>query len=319
MFKIFNLLENQNSVHWNWVTLSGQDTQDFLHRITSTDVKNLALGHGCPACFLSPQGKVQSFFTLWHYQPQEYALEFESGDSNHWKTQLLSVIEQYTFGEQLSVFDVTDRLDCFWVFIESQLPEEVYFPEMPKIQEWQTLATPEGVRICHHGSKTYGIPWLSIWGEPSLLHSWVARYFPEAVHLSIRELEEKRILALQPRIDFEITRDVIPLEVGLKETIAENKGCYPGQEVIEKIIARGAPPKRLVQIQGRAEILYRGDQIYNLADPPTEIGQITSITHTENKFLALALIKKIHAKENLEVQFLKPSNLRAIICKIVAD
>jgi folate-binding Fe-S cluster repair protein YgfZ len=42
---------------------------------------------------------------------------------------------------------------------------------------------------------------------------------------------------------------MLPLELGLYDGIAENKGCYPGQETVERLITQGAPPRRLVRVQ----------------------------------------------------------------------
>ena len=53
--------------------------------------------------------------------------------------------------------------------------------------------------------------------------------------------ERERVLALCPRVDHELVFDANPLELGLRAAIADNKGCYPGQEVIEKIISLGSP------------------------------------------------------------------------------
>ena len=40
---------------------------------------------------------------------------------------------------------------------------------------------------------------------------------------------------------------------GLYDGVAQNKGCYPGQEVIERLITQGAPPRRLVRFRAAAD------------------------------------------------------------------
>ncbi|MGZ3699852.1 MAG: CAF17-like 4Fe-4S cluster assembly/insertion protein YgfZ, partial [Bdellovibrionota bacterium] len=89
---------------------------------------------------------------------------------------------------------------------------------------------------------------------------------------------------------------------GLGDAVAPNKGCYPGQEVLEKISALGAPARRLVRIDGEGAAPEIGEKIFNVADVPLEVGQLTSAAATESGFSALALVRKIHAKEGLPVR-----------------
>ncbi|HUP58710.1 MAG TPA: hypothetical protein VM598_14725, partial [Bdellovibrionota bacterium] len=116
------------------------------------------------------------------------------------------------------------------------------------------------------------------------------------------DLEQMRIEALRPRVGRELVETTVPLEAGMREWIAENKGCYPGQEVIEKIISIGSPAKRMVRIEGPGAAPARGEKIMNVAEPPAEIGEITSSATTAVGFVALAFARKIHAKEGLAVR-----------------
>jgi hypothetical protein len=42
--------------------------------------------------------------------------------------------------------------------------------------------------------------------------------------------------------------------------------------------------------------------LFNLAEPPQEVGQLTSVTSPGEKTQGLALLKKIHARNDLPVQ-----------------
>ncbi len=67
-----------------------------------------------------------------------------------------------------------------------------------------------------------------------------------------------RLLCLAPVYPNEINETTNPLELGLEEIIHENKGCYPGQEVIEKIISKGGVPRHLCLIQVKESDLLQG-------------------------------------------------------------
>jgi folate-binding protein YgfZ len=113
--------------------------------------------------------------------------------------------------------------------------------------------------------------------------------------------EKNRIEALTPKLGHEFLNnaETNPLEVNLKSAIHENKGCYPGQEVIEKIISLGSPARKLVLLDGNT------DEILPtfLYDPATNaaVGTLTSAADG----VALAIVKRTHLQTNT---FLKTQN-----------
>ena len=65
------------------------------------------------------------------------------------------------------------------------------------------------------------------------------------------ESELNRIKSKKPKLGNEFLNngETNPLEVDLQFAIHDQKGCYPGQEVIEKIIAIGSPAKKLCLVK----------------------------------------------------------------------
>jgi folate-binding protein YgfZ len=306
MIHVFNASAARPSVQWSWVTLSGTDAQDFLHRVTTVHVNMLQIGTGSPGCFLTPQGKIRAFFTLWNFAPGDYAFEFEAGASGHWKQELVAAIDQYTFAEKIVLTDIT-ALECRWILAE--LSEEAKLLAALGASELKaggTAAVDDEIRICHHGIADYGRIWLTAWGRPARLQQWLERAVPGAVPVGPDALELWRVQAMRPKVDVEITLNTIPLEVGLIDALAQSKGCYPGQEVIERITSLGAPARRLAQLAGEGSQPHAGEPIFNCAEPPVEVGQVTSVAMTPEQpghFTVLGFVRKIHAKEGLEVRF----------------
>jgi folate-binding protein YgfZ len=167
------------------------------------------------------------------------------------------------------------------------------------------VAIDEEIRVCHQGNTDFGRPWVTAWGRGPRLDQWLERTLPNAGTATHAQLEAWRIEANRPWIDHEITDATGPLEIGLTDAIAGQKGCYPGQEVIEKIISLGAPAKRLalVELGSAAGDGFRaGAKLYNLAEPPIEVGELTTVDRLAPGLKALAIVRKIHAKEGLEVK-----------------
>jgi folate-binding protein YgfZ len=120
---------------------------------------------------------------------------------------------------------------------------------------------------------------------------------PSAAH------EVARIAAGWPRLGFEIVPgQTIPAVSGVV-SVAVNftKGCYPGQELVERMDSRGADAPmslRIVDVEPTASI---GDAV--VVDD-AEVGTITSVSPSGD--LALAMIKRGHDVGRLPVH-LRPS------------
>lgn len=70
---------------------------------------------------------------------------------------------------------------------------------------------------------------------------------PDAFHAA-------EVLACAPRQELDLfPAETIPLEAGLWDAVSFNKGCYLGQEVIERLFSRGRPNKRLCLLTWHGE------------------------------------------------------------------
>lgn len=240
-----------------FLSLSGPDARDFLNRITSADARNLHPGEATRGMILTPQGKLRAIFTLYCESSDRFLLRAPEAKNTNWAEALTQAIDQFTFAEKMKLEPVTP----VYVDLLSESPIPGAF----------TLSGDD-----------YGIPLSTIIGADAAAYS-------KTETLSTSQLEEKRILAVRPAVDHEIAPDAQPLELGLKDYIASNKGCYPGQEVIEKIISLGSPAKRLClleQVSG-AEPTHHSSALTANGDAA---GQMTSRFGKH----ALAILRKNH-------------------------
>jgi folate-binding protein YgfZ len=299
------------SWNWNWITLTGRDAEDFLHRITTVHVRGLATGEGALGFLLNAQGKIRGAFRLWRFGEQDYAFEMDAGSDGMHKTEFLTALDQLTFAEQIALTDIpTDQLDCAWVFAETA-EEEQHLSNALSLPAGfgpgKTIALPDELRLCAHGREAFGRAWFSLWGRPARLNQWLERDSGLSFQTpSLETLNSWEIGAVSPHVGAELLESSNPLELGLVRGIASDKGCYPGQEVIERTISLGSPAQRLAQIEFSLALplaeLPEHSELTNQAEPPQAVGTLTRLDPLE-PHRALAMIRKIHAKENLEVQW----------------
>jgi folate-binding protein YgfZ len=105
-------------------------------------------------------------------------------------------------------------------------------------------------------------------------------------------LETLRIEAGIPRYGSELGEDVIPLEAGLLNALSFNKGCYIGQEIVERARSRGHVNWKLVGL------------IVNAEQPPLpgekavvegrDVAEVTSscVSPTLGETIALAYVRR---------------------------
>lgn len=97
----------------------------------------------------------------------------------------------------------------------------------------------------------------------------------------------QRIEACWPAMGSEIVPgETIPAETGLTPiAVSFTKGCYPGQELVERMDSRGAAAPRLLQVVDVAEGTAVGSALQR---DGVEIGTVTSVVGTR----ALAYVKR---------------------------
>jgi folate-binding protein YgfZ len=254
------------------LSLHGKDAPDFLQRLTTANLRLLEPGQSTAACFLTAQGRFESFFILARLSGDHFLALVDVEHNPGGLSSLTEVIERYLFSEKV---DVTE-----W-------PQGSSFVQLSSRHEAPARETEVPLPL-----RWFGQP-----AKVLLLPAGTAAPAGEA--LTGDALEALRIQQLYPRAGREITPDASPVEVGVPDAVAPNKGCYPGQEVIEKVIALGSPARRLVRIQGPGPAPEPGNELTD-SEGGSSIGKITSsIGNPEGGFRALGIVRKTHAKEGL--------------------
>lgn len=103
---------------------------------------------------------------------------------------------------------------------------------------------------------------------------------PASTETSAADREAARVLAGWPKMGVEIVPgSTIPGETGVVPVAVNfTKGCYPGQELVERMDSRGAAAPRSLRIVEVNEGASAGDAITD--DDGTEVGTLTSVSGT---------------------------------------
>jgi glycine cleavage system T protein len=280
--------------HRGLLQLTGPDRVSFLQGMVSNDVKALKPGAGQYATVLNQQGKVLGDTRVLCSDNSLYLELWEII-----KEKITEHLNQYLVADEVEIADRTDEYgmislqgpqaeDCLRRIVgPSDLPGVSMAHRMVKINDAQVCV----VRATSTGETGFDL----IIPRSNLLS--VAQQLTEAgKEFSGAWIGEEahnvlRVEAGIPRYGIDFTEENLLLEVGLDHAVSFTKGCYLGQEVVERIRSRGHVNKKLVGLtfEGR-EPASRGDVLF--ADKP--VGTITSSVDSPalGKSIALGYVHK---------------------------
>lgn len=104
-------------------------------------------------------------------------------------------------------------------------------------------------------------------------------------------LETLRIEAGVPRFGAELDDSVLPAEAGLERAIALDKGCYTGQEVVERMRSQGRASHHLVGLAAAQEVGFEPGT--ELSSDGRRVGEVTSACLSQSVgAIALAFVRR---------------------------
>jgi folate-binding protein YgfZ len=282
------------------IAASGGDRVDFLQGMLTNDVKALAPGGGCYAALLNQTGKVVSDLRV--YADADRLLL----DVVAWRAGAL--------GEALERFLIADDVEL------------AAAPEQPLLQFEGPLARAvagEALGVTALPEAPYAHAALTLEGQPiravsasdgggqGILVLGPAALLPRLLHVGVEAggipagmaaLDRLRIEAgiAWPGIDMD--EATLIMETGRDAAISFSKGCYLGQEVVERIAARGHVNRRLSGVVLDAEPLPAPGTALLAAGRP--VGYVTSATRSPLFAgpIALAMLQLKHAAVGARLQ-----------------
>ncbi len=235
--------------HRGQLRFSGQDTEEFLHRMLSNRVKELTPGEGAYNTFLTRQGKFIS--DLYMYKGETFVVASVAPGMAH---VLAEEIDRFIIMDQVEVTNETENSFCLGLF----------GPDSREIIEKAGMGA---LSFEEHGHTTWGNMMIAreFWsGEDGYLlmgprgeaeSLWRSLSSAGAKPAGLAALESLTMEAGVPLFGKDMTSAVNPMQAGLEEKAIDfEKGCYIGQEVIAKIKYLGQVNRGLVGLRINGEI-----------------------------------------------------------------
>jgi folate-binding protein YgfZ len=266
------------------IKATGEDRVRLLHAMTTNHVQQLKPGQGCYAFFLSAQGRILSDVNLFCL-PEYLLLDTEPET----RQKVFEHLDKFIIADDVTLEDLTETLTT--VNLEGPEAEEMLtvlkapVPESPYgIEEWGDRWI---ARVNSTGSEGF-----SIFAPLEQKADLVAQLESAgAVEADEETANVVRIENAKPRYGADITESQIPQETQQKHALHFSKGCYLGQEIVERVRSRGHVNKHLAPLEVESEDTPNpGDKIQSGGK---DVGEITSAAFSpaRNKVVALGIVR----------------------------
>jgi tRNA-modifying protein YgfZ len=209
------------------ITVRGRDRVRLLHNITSNEVKKMMPGAGCYAFLLNPQGRIQADLCLLCL-----ADHFLIDTEPDLREKVQQLIRRYIIADQVELEDVTSQTAA--IGVEGPLADSVQPPDGCTKASFSLTGQP-GYRIYCAAGEMAGIV-----GQ---LEAAGARPATD---------EDARVVRIEngkPRYGEDIRETSLPQETQQMHAVSFTKGCYLGQEIVERIRTQGHLNKKLVRME----------------------------------------------------------------------
>ena len=253
------------------IAVTGSDRVRWLNGMTTNNVRDLAPGHGVYAFLLNAQGRIQA--DLYAFQRTESLLvDTERGQRN----KMLELFDRYIIADDVEINDISDKLTALGLTgPESRHVLEragIAVPDLAHLQFADVAWQQKTVTLLRSGEEVRE-SW-QIWiGPEHAGELWEALLKAGARPIGTAALNCFRISRGIPQFGEDIRERDLPQETGQTRALNFTKGCYLGQEIVERIRSRGAVHRQFTAFVVEGTLPEPGAKI--LADEK-EAGEITS-------------------------------------------
>ncbi|HLK65263.1 MAG TPA: glycine cleavage T C-terminal barrel domain-containing protein [Bryobacteraceae bacterium] len=265
------------------ILAKGRDRARLLHNITSNEVKKMTPGTGNYAFLLSPQGRIQADLYLFCF-----ADHFLMDTEPEYREKVQQHILKYKVADQVELENITESTAAIGIegpnaasmlmALGAPVPESSYAH-----LSWGELTVAAISETGQPGFRIYS----PIEARPSIISQL------EGAGATLADADDARLVRMEngkPVYGIDIRDTSLPQETQQMHALSFSKGCYLGQEIVERIRAMGRVHRKLerVELEGR-----------ELPDPGTKLtvdgreAEITSSVYSPHlgKVVALAYVR----------------------------
>lgn len=251
------------------IRATGEDRKRLLHAMTTNHVEQMQPGDSLYAFFLNAQGRILA--DAWIYCGEDHLLLDTEPET---RRKVFEHLDRFIIADDVTLEDVTEET----AEIAVEGPQSHQAPRRGLVLHGSSTGQP-GFRLI--------VPA----GEKEALLEELRRY--GIVEATAEEARAVRIENGLPRYGEDITESQIVHETRQLHAVHFNKGCYLGQEIVERVRARGQVHRMLYPLRVDSQLPPgAGEKVFSGGE---ECGFVTSAVFSpaQGCVRALAYLRKV--------------------------
>ncbi len=241
------------------LAFTGPDRVRYLNAILTNNIKDLSPGQGIVSLLLNPQGHILAELETYAFADRHLCVSYAMI-----RAQLIEWMDKYIIMDDVTLSDETER----WGTLAVEGPNaaaavrEVCGVDLDSLTELTSTEGTVGTFPCRVVKRSPG----GIGGAEFVVERqnlpalWQTLLEAARKHgggaMGYTALSGQRLAQGAPWFGYDFGEKQIPHEAGLETShISYTKGCYTGQEIVERVRSRGHVNRRLVSL------LFYGDGV----------------------------------------------------------
>jgi len=286
------------------IIVTGKDRVRWLNGMVTNNIKDLELNHGNYSFLLNAQGRIQG--DLYVYNRGDYLLI----DTDHSQLEhLMSGLKRYIIMDDVQLTNATEKITA--IGVQGPQSREIFkhagieAPELKAMEVMDLVWNNIGISVTRMASEDFEM--YEVWAAVEHIGKlWDALVGAGATPAGTEALERFRIMIGFPKYGTDIRDRDLPHETEQKHALNFSKGCYIGQEIVERIRSRGNVHRSFTGFTFTGKAPSPG---MKLQAEGKEVGEITSIAIVPSinggseRLLGLGYIRKEAVERGLKIEY----------------
>lgn len=251
------------------ILATGADRIRWFNGMVTNDIRDLAPSHGVYSFLLNAQGRILGDMYVFHRG--EYVLVDTDREQ---ASKMIETFDKFIIMDDVELSDASEKLTA--IGVRGPKSKDVLAKTGVAVPALQPLEVADltwrgmGISlVAGEQANEYQI-WVA---APHAAAVWDALLEAGATPIGIEALELARIAVGIPRYGVDIRERDLPQETEQYRALNFNKGCYVGQEIVERIRSRGQVHRRFTRFEVEGEVA-AGTKI---RAGGKDVGEITSV------------------------------------------
>ncbi len=279
-----------------YLSFTGPDRVRYLNAILTNNIKDLPAGQGIASLLLNPQGHILAEIETYAFAERLLCVSYAMI-----RERLIEWLDKYIIMDDVTLTDETPRYGT--LALEgpkaAALVQEVAGADITNYEELSSHRRAVGSIPCIIVKRSPGgVPGAEFVAESEKLPElWQilsdAARWHEGGPMGYAALSALRLTQGVPWFGYDFGEKQIPHEAGLQDShISYTKGCYTGQEIVERVRSRGQVNRQRVELRFSGDVVPEAGALLTLVGK--EVGFVTRAARTWDppRILGMAYVRK---------------------------